>query len=74
MNKASIKKELEKANAPMPAPITYHPQLARLRVDFITSKTMSRTVLSMEKENAPPMVVLSGVSKTSCGIPGRSNP
>ena len=58
MNKARIEKELEKANAPKPSPITYHAQPARLRVDFITGKTMSRTVPSTDKENAPPMVVI----------------
>ena len=62
-SREQINKELEKANAPKPPPIVYNAQPARLRVDFITGKSMARTSRSIDKENSPPTGVVETIQE-----------
>ena len=66
MNKRMIEEELEKRNAPKPPSISYHAAPASVRGDFITGKTMARTVSSIDKEkNNPPTGAVETIEEDS---------
>ena len=66
MNQRMIEEELEKRNAPKPPSISCHAAPASVRGDFITGKTMARTVSSIDKEkNNPPMGAVKMIKEDS---------